>query len=249
MPYEAAATSSTPALIIYLLDKSYSMSEETNGQRKIDLVARTLMQVAREMVLRSMKGQVPAPRYRLAIFAYNDEVQDVLGGPKAITDVIEIGIPVLKPSGMTDTAKAFAAAEQLLIAERANLRGCPAPLVCHLTDGQYNGDDPLPVVERIRQLTFPDGPVLVENVFFDAQALRKPVDDPYSWPGVTSAEDLNGDTARHLFDMSSPIPGSYLDLFSDKGYTLRPDAKLMFPGETPEMIEAAFTMSGMTPTA
>jgi hypothetical protein len=49
--------------------------------------------------------------------------------------------------------------------------------------------------------------------------------------------------------MSSPIPRSYLELFADKGYKMREDARLMFPGDTPEMIEAAFTMSGMTPTA
>ncbi|WP_394613594.1 VWA domain-containing protein [Lentzea sp. JNUCC 0626] len=248
MPYEVAATSTAPALIIYLLDKSSSMNAEVNGVRKIHLVSATLTQVVREMVIRSMKGPVPAPRYRIAIYAYNGQVQDVLGGPRAITDVVERGVPVLEPSGLTNTAKAFAAAEQLIIGERAALRDCPAPLVCHLTDGQYNGDDPLPVVERIKQMAFPDGPVLVENVFFDADALHRPVTDPYEWPGVVSEDDLSGDTAKQLFSMSSPIPASYLNLFSDKGYSLRPDARLMFPGDTPEMIEAAFTMSGMTPT-
>src|ERR1041384_1615713 len=115
MPYEVAATSSTPALIIYLLDKSYSMSTAVNGHRKIDLVSRTLIQVAREMVLRSMKGSLPAPRYRIAIYAYNERGRGGVGGPKPITEVSEQGIPVMKPSGMTYTAKAFAAAEQLLI--------------------------------------------------------------------------------------------------------------------------------------
>ena len=248
MPYKISATSSTPALIIYLLDMSSSMSSEIAGQRKIDLVSRTLMQVAREMVLRSMKGTLPAPRYRLAIYAYNNTIRDVLEGPQPITKVIEVGIPVLKPSGLTYTAKAFEAAEQLLIAERGNLRNCPAPLVCHLTDGESNGDDPLPVVERIKQMTFADGAVLVENVFFDANALNNPVNDPFEWSGVTSVNDLRTETARTLFNMSSTIPRSYLDLFADKGYSMHPAARLMFPGDTPEMIEAAFTMSGMTPT-
>jgi uncharacterized protein YegL len=249
MPYDTVATRNTPALIIYLLDMSSSMSEEIDGQRKIDMVSKTLMQVVREMVRRSMKGTSPAPRYHVAMFAYNDSVRDVLGGRRPITDVLEIGIPKMQPSGRTNTAAAFASAERLLIAERASLRDCPAPLVCHLTDGDYTHDDPLPIAERLQQMTFPDGAVLVENIFFSADALRRPVADPYDWPGVAAADELASEQARHLFQMSSPIPASYLRLFSDLGYSVRPQARLLFPGDTPEMMEAAFTMSGMTMTA
>jgi hypothetical protein len=247
--YETTATKNTPALIIYLLDMSASMSAEIDGQRKIDLVSDTLTQVAREMLRRSMKGTQPSPRYRVAIYAYNNTIRDVLGGPKPIDEFVEIGIPVMKPDGQTDTAAAFEQAEQLLIRERSNLRDCPAPLLCHLTDGAYTGDDPLPIAERIRQMDFPDGAVLVENIFFDSDALRHPVSDPYDWRGVTSLDDLATNAAKHLFRMSSPIPQSYLRLFADRGYTMGSDARLLFPGDTPEMIEAAFTMSGMTPIA
>lgn len=248
MPYTTTATKNTPALIIYLLDMSSSMSAEIDGRTKSDLITGTLMQVAREMVLRSMKGTVPSPRYRVAIYAYNDTVRDILGGPRPITELIEIGVPAMKPNGRTNTFAAFEAAEQLLIGERANLRNCPAPLVCHLTDGAFNGSDPIPVVNRIQQMTFPDGAVLVENIFFDANALHHPVTDPYEWQGVTSAGELATVTASHLFEMSSLIPESYLDLFTDRGYKVQKNARLLFPGDTPEMIEAAFTMSGMTPT-
>ncbi len=248
MPYTTTATKNTPALIIYLLDMSQSMGVEIDGRTKSDLVTSTLMQVAREMVLRSMKGTIPSPRYRVAIYVYNDNVRDVLNGPQLITDLIEIGVPAMKPNGRTNTSAAFEAAEQLLISERANLRTCPAPLICHLTDGAFTHDDPLPVVERIQQMTFPDGAVLVENIFFDPGALRRPVTDPYEWRGVTSADELATDTAKHLLRMSSPIPPSYHELFTDRGYKVQANARLLFPGETPEMIEAAFTMSGMTPT-
>jgi hypothetical protein len=92
----------------------------------------------------------PSPRYRLAIYAYNHSVHDLLDGPRPITEVVKLGISPMKPSGRTDTAAAFEQAEQLLISERGNLRSCPAPLVCHLTDGKYSADDPLPIVERIQ---------------------------------------------------------------------------------------------------
>jgi hypothetical protein len=246
--YTVSATKNTPALIIYLLDMSYSMSAELDGSMKGDLVSKTLMHTAREMVLRSMKGTLPSPRYRVAIYVYNDEVRDVLNGPRLITELIEIGIPAMKPSGKTDTAAAFEAAERLLISEASNLYDCPAPLVCHLTDGEYTGSDPLPIVQRIQQITFPDGAALIENVIFDDNALCSRVTNPYKWGGVTAIDDLTNDNARHLFEMSSPIPQSYLSLFADRGYEMRSNARLLFPGGTPEMIEAAFTMSGMTPT-
>ena len=134
------------------------------------------------------------------------------------------------------------------MAEESRLRHCPAPLICHLTDGEYTDADPLPIVDRIRQMRFPDGAVLVENVIFDNSALCRPIENPYDWGGVAEADELATAVAKHLFDMSSPIPASYLNLFADRGYNMRPDARLLFSGDTPEMIEAAFTMSAMTPT-
>lgn len=248
MPYDTPATSRTPALIIYLLDMSGSMQAEIEGVRKIDLVSSTLMHVGRQMVLRAMKGSQPAPRYRVAIFSYNDQPKDLFGGAVSIMQFVETGVPVMKPGGITNTAAAFEAAEQLLIKERTNLHNCPAPLVCHLTDGKATGTDPEPVATRIRQMRFPDGHVLVENIFFDADALVDKVDDPYAWNGVSSEGQLSSDTARKLMRMSSPIPASYLEQFGDRGYAMDSNSFLLFPGDTPEMIEMAFTMSGMTPT-
>jgi hypothetical protein len=98
-------------------------------------------------------------------------------------------------------------------------------------------------------MTFPDGAVLVENIFFDADEHVSPVTDPYSWKGISSPDELATNAAKRLFHMSSPTPESYLELFADRGYAVRPSARLLFPGDMPEIIEAAFTMSGMTPMA
>ncbi len=254
MPHETVATQATPALVIYLLDMSVSMNdavdEESEGsESKSELVTRTLTRAIREMVRRSTRGTHPLARYRVAAFAYNSEIHDVFGGARPITDIIQIGVPVMTASGTTDTAKAFEHAEQLLIGMHSELRACPAPLICHFTDGAYTEASPLPVVERIQQLTFPDGPVLIENIFFDNGALAVPVTDPYTWPGILSRDDLASTYAYELYEMSSPIPESYLRLFTERGYAMRPGARLFFPGSSPDMVEAAFTMSGMTPIA
>jgi hypothetical protein len=255
MPYETVATQATPALIIYLLDMSVSMSDAVDenapepSETKSELVTRTLTRAIREMVRRSTRGTQPLARYRVAAFAYNDEVHDVFGGARPITDVIQIGVPAMAPAGTTDTAKAFEHAEQLLLSMHGELKNCPAPLICHFTDGSYTDTSPLPVAERIRQMTFPDGPVLIENIFFDSGALAQPVTDPYSWGGVLTRDDLASTYAYELYEMSSVIPDSYLRMFTERGYAMRPGARLFFPGNNAEMVEAAFTMSGMTPVA
>jgi hypothetical protein len=255
MPYETVATQATPALVIYLLDMSVSMNdavdEEGEGpsESKTELVTRTLTRAIREMVRRSTRGTHPLARYRVAAFAYNNEVHDVFGGARPITEIIQIGVPVMAAAGTTDTAKAFEQAEQLLISMHSELRACPAPLICHFTDGAYTDTSPLPVAERIQQMTFPDGSVLIENIFFDSGALAAPVTDPYTWPGILSREDLASTYAYDLYEMSSIIPDSYLRLFGERGYAMRPGARLFFPGSNPDLVEAAFTMSGMTPIA
>lgn len=255
MPHETVATQATPALVIYLLDMSVSMNDavdeenEEATESKSELVTRTLTRAIREMVRRSTRGTQPLARYRVAAFAYNNEIHDVFGGARPITEIVQIGVPVMTATGTTDTAKAFEHAEQLLISMHSELRNCPAPLICHFTDGAYTDASPLPIAERIQQMTFADGPVLIENIFFDSGALAAPVTDPYGWPGILSKEDLASTYAYDLYEMSSLIPDSYLRLFTERGYAMRPGARLFFPGNSPDMVEAAFTMSGMTPIA
>jgi uncharacterized protein YegL len=247
MPYEALATAVTPALIIYLLDTSESMATMMDGIQRIDLVSRALKNVILEMVSRSTKGQAVRPRYRVAIFTYNDNVSDLLNGAITVDRFQDEGIPYMKAEGRTDTATAFQKVEEFLKQEWARLRNCPAPLVCHMTDGEYTGNDPQPVVRRIMQMNNGDGNVLVENIYLDAQALRTPVSNPYQWPGISREDQLNSDPARVLFQMSSAIPDSYLALYQDRGYSIKSGSRLLFPGNSPEMVEAGFMMSGTTP--
>jgi hypothetical protein len=254
MPYESVATQATPALVIYLIDMSVSMNDAVDedvadSESKSELVTRTLTRAIREMVRRSTRGTQPLARYKVAAFAYNEEIHDVFGGARPITDIVQIGVPVMTASGTTDSAKAFEHAEQLLISMHAELRTSPAPVICHFTDGAYTDSSPLPIAARIQQLTFPDGPVLIENIFFDSGALAQPVTDPYTWPGILSRDDLASTYAYELYEMSSVIPDSYLRLFTERGYAMKPGARLFFPGNNPDMVEAAFTMSGMTPVA
>ncbi|MCC7205942.1 MAG: VWA domain-containing protein [Anaerolineae bacterium] len=249
MPYTAVATSTTPVLIIYLLDVSGSMSQMLGDRRRVEIVSDALQEIATEMVARSTKGELVSPRYRLAVYAYESQVHDVLGGIRTIDQFVRDGVPEFAPRGGTNTAAAFLAAENLLQQELPYMAGHPAPLICHMTDGEYQGDDPTPIVQRIMSLGTQDGGVLVENIFISDKLLRHPVEDVYGWPGIVSENELANDYARTLLRMSSPIPDSYLSEMQEFGYNLQSGAPMMFPAQTKELIRMAFTMSGATPVA
>jgi hypothetical protein len=244
--YTVPATAKTQALVIYLLDVSASMDQRFDGSRKrVDAVSDALQKVAVKMVQRSTKGTMVSPRYRIAMYAYSSQVIDLLGGIKTIDELAQIGVPQLTTLDMTDTAGAFLTAEKLLEAELPNLQDCPAPLVCHMTDGEYNGADPTPIANRIKQLSVPDGNVLIENIYIQSGVIKVP--DVYTWPGIISASELPDHYAKTLFEMSSPIPESYRGVMREFGYQLESGARMFFPGDQQEILEIGFAMSGATP--
>jgi len=248
MAYTVPATSKTPALVIYLLDVSGSMGEEIGGKPKIEIISDALHQVAVRMVQRSTKGTTVAPRYRIAMYAYSSQVTDLLGGIKTVAELAQMGVPRLQPMDATDTASAFREAKRLLAAEIGNLQDSPAPLVCHMTDGEYNqGGDPEAVAREIMQMSVPDGAVLVENIFVTDKALTAPITDPKGWGGVTGETALASPYAETLVRMSSDIPPTYASVMREMGYKLDPGAKMFFPGNAPEIVELGFAMSGATP--
>jgi hypothetical protein len=243
------ASSTSPALIVYVLDVSASMARPLGNNRRIDVVMDAFRRTLRQMVFRSTKGTRVAPRYRIAIFAYSDHVYDLLDGIKTVDQVVRFGVPELTPLGGTETAKAFAQVEKLLVREAQDLGDCPAPLVCHMTDGVFTGDDPSPIAARIRAIETADGPVLIENIFLSPGVLAEPIAEPRTWPGVGPKTELPPGYARVLREMSSPLPASYRQSLDDAGYRFDEDAVMLLPGATPELIELGLAMSAATPIA
>ena len=246
MVYDVLATSNNPALIIYLLDISSSMNKTLGEQRRIDVITDALGVAFRQMIFRSTKGRRLSPRYRVGIYAYNQSVYDVLGGVRTIVDIAKLGVPELIPAGVTGTAKGFAMVAKLLQDELPKLGQSPAPLVCHMTDGEYTGKDPAPVVREIMDLKVPDGNVLVENIFISDNILPKPIHAPYQWPGFTRKTRLKNAYTRKLCELSSTIPDSYHQVMREMGYHLTKGAVMLFPGTNPEMVAMGFQMSAAT---
>lgn len=249
MSYETLATSDTPALIIYALDVSGSMSTSMGGKKRIEIVTDALTATLQQMVFRCTKGQVISQRYLIAMFAYSDQVYDILGGIRTIDEVASMGVPELSTQRSTATDQVFLAVEDLLQNNLEHLQYCPAPLVCHMTDGEYTGADPEPITNRIMAMGNHDGNVLIENIFISDNILSQPIQDPYNWSGVLDSSKLRTQYAQKLQRMSSRIPESYRVMMAESGYAIQPGAYMMLPGINPDLIQMGFVMSMSTPMA
>jgi hypothetical protein len=259
--YSVLATAENPALIVYLLDISGSMGDVLGNSTRLQVVKDALRDTVRQMVGRSTKGMLVSPRYRVAVLGYSDRVYDLfLGQPydasrgdgvKLIDEIArdelidKLDLSALKT---TNTAAAFAAAEEILRRELPNLQNSPAPLVCHLTDGMYTQEtvDPAPIALRIKALRVPDGNVLIENVFISDAVLPQPVASIREWRGISRTAILQDHYADTLRDLSSTLPESWRLALKEHGYQLDPGVAMLLPGTSTELVRLAFQMSGLT---
>jgi hypothetical protein len=180
--------------------------------------------------------------------AYSDSVIDMLGGIQDITEVAAKGNPVLSPTNTTETSVAFEWAREILRAELPQMRGKPAPMVCHLTDGQFSGADPEPIAREIMQMSNDDGYVLIENIFVGPNLTASPIADVEQWPGIRQPAELQNTYAKKLYAMSSSLPTTYAEVIGREGYGLQAGSRMLIPGSDSNLIELAFAMSGATPT-
>ncbi|MDM5154691.1 vWA domain-containing protein [Bacillus sp. DX1.1] len=252
MLYQTQATQQTPAYIIYLLDVSASMNQmmDAGGEekRRIDIVTDALSLAIRQMVFRSTKGSRLLPRYRLSILAYSDHVFDLLGGVKTIDEVARLRpLEKIQTHRLTDTAKAFSVVEKLLQNELPNLQDGPAPVVCHMTDGASTGEDPEPIVQRIMNMSVPDGNVLVENIFISDEIMQEPISNIKQWKGIMADTNISDEYGAKLQRLSSPIPQSYREMMIEHGFHIADGAIMMFPGTNADLVSLGFQMSAATP--
>jgi Mg-chelatase subunit ChlD len=241
--YQLHATSRTPALVIYVVDTSGSMAEHFEaGTTRVNAIRTALQSLFTSMKWGSSEGTVISPSFRVAVFAYSDVVHDVLSGFQSIAHVAQFGLPAITPQTGTDTARAFRAVETLLEQELPKLGNHPAPLVCHITDGQFTGEDPTPVARRIMQMSVPDGQVLLQHICMATDVLGIPVPRLSDWTGARVGTDLAG-YGRTLFDISSALPESYRRRAGEMGYSLAPGARMVVPGFTRDLLELGLAIS------
>jgi hypothetical protein len=257
MNYANSATSKTPAHIIYVLDASGSMGVEMpgTGKRKIDFISDILEEVAYQIYLRAKRGNVIAERYRLAVIAYNDSVNEVTRGDYISVKEFIQGIPEFGDlkDNPTNTYEAMIRTKELLRKTIAKIGpDYPPPIVCHLTDGEFTRQfgDPSGVMNEIIQMETSDGKVLLENIYLGNELLSKPVSDVTEWKGVSNPDELNASNpySKFLFDHSSVWPQRYAEYFNKEyKFNIKANTRMFFPAENVDIIKMAFTASTATP--
>ena len=202
------------------------------------------------MISRSLIGDEIRPRYAVSILGYGSTVVDMIGGVKSI-DELETFRPNLVPDGGTNTAAAFRAALATLDKFLPNIQDCPAPLVCHLTDGEAPSEQNAEIEDlaaQIKSRANLDGNVLLENIYIGEQLMNQPI-NPHAWEGLTEDSQLNGEHVKRLFRISSPLPTSYAETLRFEDYCMKAGASMVFPAEAPAMVELAFAVAGQTGAA
>lgn len=257
--YTRPATSDTPAHILYLLDVSGTMKNNLDGKPRIRWLEKALEYTLDFLIdERSYDGEIYRPRYRIAVITYSSDVDPSLTGGKFVDvkDFWNEGLPEFSPGGETFTKRAFERAFQILeklLEDTLVQEKCPAPVVCHVTDGQYNlGGDPTSVASKIKGLRNRDGYVLVQNLFITNELLATPIKDVQTWQGFMPKEEETAfkgkyaKYARALFNMSSSLPESYASVLSDLGFSLEFGSRMMYPGQNYDLIKLAFVASTAT---
>jgi len=247
--YTTLATSETPALILFLLDVSASMERTMGNKRRLDVALQSLRQAADAMIFRSTKGKLISPRYHIGVLAYSTEVVDVLDGIHPVDKargLLEERLEQIVTQQGTDTAKAFYWTARILRESLHKAYFSPAPLIVHLTDGEYTGDDPAPFAYWLKRLRVADGYVLIQNIYI-SDVFAGEIRDFKTWKGIQENTPLQDNYARKLREMSSLIPDSYLQYLREfMGSQLLPHSYMLFPGHTPEFIRYGFQMSAAT---
>lgn len=257
--YTKLATSDTPAHIVYVLDASGTMGSALDGRTRAYWLSEALQHALDNMIDRSYDDEIYRPRYRIAVITYANEVDASLtkNGFIDVKKFWDDGIPEFKPGGETNTKKALEKAYEILInllSDSKIKKNCPAPLVCHVTDGEYNtGGDPRPIAEKIRNLSCDDGSVLFQNLFITDDLLATPIKDVKSWMGFVSSgaeqyfKGNKKDYAVALFEMSSTLPEGYASVIQDHNFKLSAGSRMMYPGTSFELIKLALVTSMSTP--
>lgn len=247
--YTVLATSQTPALILYLLDVSASMDRPMAGRTRLEVALAALREALSAMLFRSTKGSQVSPRYLVGIYAYSTDVFDVLGGILPIdkaAPLLDQRLKQIRTQQGTETARAFYHAARALQVWLPRLYHCPAPLITHLTDGEYTGADPEPLARLLMQLRVADGYVLLQNIYI-SESFARMVQRPREWRGIQLHTSLPDAYARKLRAMSSPIPSTYLQFLREfMEANLEEGSYMLFPGHTPEFIRFGFQMSAAT---
>ena len=250
-------TSTTPCLLVYMVDQSRSMEDlfgNASHSKSVE-VANAINDILYEVGLRCIgtAGEIKN-RFEVAIIGYgkaSNSVQSAWEGPLqnkwvvSIKDIFDFPLgeendkPIwIRPYAINNTpmTKAFENAYRLCQdwISWGNHKDCHPPIIINITDGEAtdagNSYQPLKEqVERLKTLTTNFGNAFVLNIHISSSA-----GDRKLFPNYLDSSDKFGSL---LFNLSSPLNENMIRIASSKGYQVQNGSKgYVFNGNASDLI-------------
>ncbi|MBR3946360.1 MAG: VWA domain-containing protein [Bacteroidales bacterium] len=230
-------SSTTPGLLIILLDQSGSMLEQYEGSdTRTVFASRAVNKVIDNIIQKNFDGDAPKNRCFISVIGYNHNVKELCSGwlkdlaanplryeslkkkmPDGTGGIIEVDVqqPVwvepIKSDGATNMLGAFKLAKDLVEKWISDNPKNPAPVIINISDGVPYYDMKAPE-ECMRETTS-----LVEEIINMSNAdgnvliFNAQIDNKGNG-NVTFPSDrnkLSQEEARFLYDITSIVPDSY----------------------------------------
>ena len=246
-------SSATPGLLIIMIDQSGSMlTPYTGGVSRTVFASRAVNRIIETIIEKNFDGRAPKNRCFIALIGYNhnvknlasgylkeldenpirvetvkQKIEDGAGGILEIDKSMPIWVEPIKEDGATNMKGAFQMAKEIIEKWISDKPNNPAPVIINISDGvpYFQGLDisecmkqTVETVNDIKAIDTADGKVQIFNAMIgDGTRTKK-------FP--TSVDEMSGNDAKFLFDISTEIPNSYKSVGEAKfGMTIADGAR------------------------
>ena len=246
-------SSATPGLLIIMIDQSGSMLSRYDGSvTRTVFASRAVNRIIETIIEKNFDGRAPKNRCFIALIGYNHNVKNIAsgylkeldenpirvetvkqkisdgaGGLLEIDKSMPIWVEPITQDGATNMKGAFEMAKEIIEKWISGKPNNPAPVIINISDGvpYFQGLDvsecmkqTIAVVNEIKAIDTTDGKVQIFNAMIgDGTRLKK-------FP--KSEDEMQGDDAKFLFEISTEIPSSYKTVGEAKfGMTIEDGAR------------------------
>lgn len=230
-------SSATPGLLIIMIDQSGSMLSLYDGgpDSRTVFASRAVNRIIDTIIHKNFDGKAPKNRCFIALIGYNHNVKnlksgylkdldespirietikqkisDGAGGILTIDKNMPIWVEPITQDGATNMKGAFEMAKEIIEKWIADKPNNPAPVIINISDGvpYFQGlevaecmQQTITIVNQIKAIDTADGKVQIFNAMIGDGTKEK------IFP--CSANELDGEEAKFLFEISTEIPNSY----------------------------------------
>jgi hypothetical protein len=220
--YTAEINRANPALLLFLFDCSFSMSEKyaKTGMTKGEYLAKICNESIDQVILSCEKGDEIRGYFEIGILGYGDgaveilpieSIIDMANSPKKLIKSKLDGVEIERPvwiddptrEANTDMVAGFKKAHKVLADWAEAHKASFPPVLIHVSDGEWTSASPQKTAQSIQTEVFTDdGPALIMNIHISNSG-----GDVLVFPDT---EPSGTEYQAGLFQMSSVLPDQFL---------------------------------------